>query len=81
MNLWPYAHPTLYYEEVLTGLACADKASVGIIVSTATHSAHWLTCTKHFQLETYVLTRRWSDHSGAHGLNLGKQILIASIEK
>ena len=80
VNLWPYASSTHYYTEVLTGLACADKASVCIIASTTAHPAHWVTCAKQFQLETYVLTRRWSAHSAAHGLNLGKQIVRASVE-
>ena len=56
VKLWPYAHSTAYYEEVLVGLACADKASVGIIVSTTAHPGHWVTCAKDFrQQRSYLL--------------------------
>ena len=44
VNLWPYAHTTTYYREVLSSLASADKASVAVILSTTAHPAHWMAC-------------------------------------
>ena len=81
VNLWPYAHSTSYYHEILGGLACADKASVGIIVSTTAHPGHWVACVEEFHTSTFVLTRRWSARSAAHGLSLGMHMLRARLEK
>jgi hypothetical protein len=79
VNLWPYAHPTTYYQEVLTALGSADKASVAIVLLKTAHLAHWMVCASNLQLDKYVLTRRWSDHSTSHGFNLGRQLLTAVI--
>ena len=79
VNLWPYANTTMYYQEVLCSLASADKASACCIVSTTAHPSHWVACASSFALQTYVLTRRWSNHSAKHGRTLGTQLLQARI--
>ena len=81
VNLWPFAHTTQYYQEVLCSLASADKASVCYILSTTAHPSHWVTCGSSFGLDTYLLTRRWSSHSAQHGRNLGTQLLKAMIQE
>ena len=78
VNLWPYAHTSAYDLEVLTALACADKASAAVIVSTTAHPEHWLSCAHTLLLDTCVLTRRWSDHAKAHGYHIGRQLLPRS---
>ena len=81
VNLWPYAQTTTYYQEVLTALAAADKASTCVLISTTAHPAHWVACAQNLRLKTYILTRRWSSHSAQHGQHLGKQIMKASVEQ
>ena len=75
MVLWPYAQTLEYHKQVLEVVGSAGKAQVAIIVSTTAHPNHWLACLGH-QLETYVLTRRWSGHSEKHGLTLGKAAIL-----
>ncbi|MCP4245123.1 MAG: hypothetical protein GY772_31675, partial [bacterium] len=75
VDLWPYGHTPAYYIEVLTLLGVAMKASGAIIVSTTAHPGHWMACLA-MGLESWVLTRRWSEHSAAHGLALGRDLLL-----
>jgi hypothetical protein len=78
VNLWPYAHTSTYYREILSALASADKAAVAVILSTTAHPTHWMACADDLRLNTFVFTRRWSEHSTAHGETLGKQLLEAA---
>ncbi len=74
VDLWPFARAPSYYREILCSLASADKAALAIVISASAHPGHWLAC-QSLGLQTLVLTRRWSEHSAAHGLELGKQLL------
>ena len=74
--LWPYAHTTMYYREMFSQLATADKASVCCLLFSTAHPSHWIVCAHDFSLSTYVHTQRWSDHSQQHGHNLGSQLLL-----
>lgn len=80
VDLWPYARDIQYYVEILTLLGVALKADTVAIMSTTAHPSHWLACEK-LGLLTWVLTRRWSDHSSGHGLALGKQIILKEESK
>ena len=74
-DLWPYARTPEYYTEMLTMLGSGVKASACIILSTTAHPSHWLASEK-MGLDTWVLTRRWSEHSFGHGQQLGRELLI-----
>lgn len=75
VDLWPYAREMAYYTEVLTLLGAALKSDTALVLSTTAHPAHWLACER-LGLKTWVLTRRWSEHSRGHGEALGKAILL-----
>jgi hypothetical protein len=76
VDLWPFARAPAYYKELLVSLGSADKATAAVVLSATAHPSHWLACLD-MGLITFVLTRRWSQHSAAHGMQLAKQLLFS----
>jgi hypothetical protein len=76
VDLWPFARAPAYYKELLVSLGSADKATAAVVLSATAHPSHWLACLD-MGLATFVLTRRWSQHSAAHGMQLAKQLLFS----
>jgi hypothetical protein len=76
VDLWPFARTPAYYKELLVSLGSADKATAAVVLSATAHPSHWLACLD-MGLITFVLTRRWSQHSAAHGMQLAKQLLFS----
>ena len=78
-QLWPFAHAQQYYEQVLEALGAASRAQVAFVISASAHPNHWLACLEYFKLDTYVLTRKWSNHSTQHGITLGKASIFSKL--
>ena len=76
--LWPYGRSTGHYDKVLEAAGKSRKASAAVIISSTAHPCHWVACVQQ-GLDTYVFTRRWSNHGKHHGLALGKKILLDEI--
>ena len=70
--LWPYGRSTGHYHRVVEAVGQSRKASAAVIISSTAHPCHWVACVQQ-GLDTYVFTRRWSNHSKHHGLALGKR--------
>jgi hypothetical protein len=73
--LWPYGRVSSHYHKVLEAIGQSRKASTAVVISSTAHPGHWVSCVQQ-SLDTYVFTRRWSNHSSQHGLALGKKILL-----
>ena len=70
--LWPHGRPTGHCHQVLEAVGQSRTASAAVIISSTAHPCHWVACVQQ-GLDTYVFTRRWSNHSQQHGLALGKR--------
>ena len=42
IDLWPFAQPTKFYEELVQTLCKADAANVGILASGSAHPSAWV---------------------------------------
>ena len=71
---WPYGRSTGHYRRVLEAVGQSRTAAASVIISSTVHPppCQWVACVQQ-RLDTYVFTRRWSNHSKHHGLALGKR--------
>ena len=51
------------------------ETTAAVVISSTAHPSHWVSCALQ-SLDTYVFTRRWSNHSEQHGLASGKKISL-----
>ena len=79
-DLWPFAKTRATWTAVLRGMGCADSAGLAILLSTSAHPSHYLAC-RALQLETYVLTARWSQDCKLHSEHFARDLLYAEAEE
>ncbi len=72
--LWPYGRTAHHCHIVLETIGQSRKASTAVVISSTAHPGHWVACVLQ-GLNTFVFTRRWSNHSKQHGLALRKKNL------
>ena len=78
--LCPYGRPSDHYRKVVEAAGHSRNVGAAIIISSTAHPGHWVACVQQ-GLETYVYTRRWSEHSKQHGLALGKHTPGRDLER
>ena len=73
VELWPHAHTIADFRMMLTSMAAGDKMNVLVVMSGSAHPAPWLAALE-LKVPSVIATARFSEHSRAHSLALGKRL-------
>jgi hypothetical protein len=73
VELWPHAHIVADVQSILTAVGAGDKMNVLVALSGSAHPAPWLAALA-LNVPVVVCTARFSEHSQAHALGLGRHL-------
>ncbi|CAE7712003.1 ARSK [Symbiodinium sp. CCMP2592] len=73
IDLWPFARPVGYYEQVLDEILKATGCQTVLVMSVSAHPAPWIAVRKLLHADCFVLADRLRRHSMAHAKEIALQ--------